>query len=84
MREAFENELSFREREILGQFFSVHGYEKRTLSEIGEQFNMKENTTLKAKDKAFNKLTEICMNDKLGLWRNAYRVVMEYTKKETL
>lgn len=80
LREAFENELSFKEREILGQFVGVYGYEKKTLPEIGEQFNMKENTTLKAKDKVLNKLTEICMNGKLGLWREVYSVVMEYTR----
>lgn len=61
-------------------FFGVYGYEKKTLSEIGEQFNMKENATLKAKDKTLNKLTEICMNGKLGLWREVYSVVMEYTR----
>lgn len=80
LREVFENELSFKEREILGGFFGVYGYEKKTLPEIGEQFNMKENATLKAKDKALNILTEICMNGKLGLWREVYKTIMECSK----
>lgn len=77
MREAFESSLSFKERELLGGFFGAFGYEEKTLAWLGEQFNMKENAALKAKNKALQKLTELCLDGKLGVWRDIYHAVMK-------
>jgi len=81
MREEFENSLSFKERELLGGFFGVFGYEEKTLAELGEQFNMKENAALKAKDKAQRKLAGLCLSGKLGVWQDAYHAVMKSAMK---
>jgi len=62
------NALSYKEREILGGFFGAYGHGEQTLAEIGEMFNMQKNAAQKAKDKALEKLREICMDGDLGYW----------------
>lgn len=79
-QEVFENGLSYKEREILGGFFGVFDYKRKTLAGIGEQFNTKESAALKAKDKALQKLTESCFNGKLGVWQSVFLTVMELTR----
>lgn len=67
--------LSFKERQILGGFFGVYGCPKQTAIELGEEFQMTENALLKAKDKALGKLRLACESGRLGLWREAQRMV---------
>lgn len=76
LKETFESGLSFKEKEILGGCLGVYGYEKKKLSEIGEQFNIKPDAVLKAKEHATKKLANLCMNGKLGNWRAIYAAVM--------
>lgn len=80
VRAVFENELSYKEREILGSFFGVFGINRKTLAEIGEAFNMKESATLKAKAKALQKLTDLCLDGQLGVWDGVLREVMKMTR----
>lgn len=74
------NNLSFKEREILGGFFGVFGYEQRTLSDLGEQFDRTENAAAKAKDKALKKLTDACFNGEIGVWLLARKAIKEAQK----
>lgn len=67
LEKEFEN-LSFKERQILGSFFGVYGYCKQTASEIAVEFQMTENALLKAKNRALQKLQQACHNGKLGIW----------------
>jgi RNA polymerase sigma factor (sigma-70 family) len=76
LRAAFE-ELSFKEREILGGFFGVFGHKKETLAAIGEEFQIKESAALKAKDKALEKLRGICLDGKLGYWMSIRAAIRE-------
>lgn len=62
------DQLSFKERQILGGFFGVFEHPKQTLADLAEEFQMTENALLKAKDKALNKLRLACENGKLGVW----------------
>jgi DNA-directed RNA polymerase specialized sigma subunit len=75
LKEAFNNELSFKEKEILGGYFGVYGYEKKRLSDIGEPFNMKSDAVLKAKDSILKKFAKLCMKGDLGSWRKVYAMV---------
>ena len=70
LEKEFDN-LSFKEREILGGFFGVFGYEQRTLADLGEQFDLTENAAAKAKDNSLNKLTEACFNGEIGVLQSA-------------
>lgn len=74
------NKLSFKEREILGGFFGVFGYEQQTLADLGEQFDLTENAAAKAKDKALKKLTDACLNGEIGVWLSAQKAVREAQK----
>lgn len=76
LRTEFDN-LSFKEREILGGFFGVFGYKQSTLSVLGEQFDLTENAAAKAKDKAIKKLTDACLNGEIGLWLSARKAIKE-------
>lgn len=77
LQAAFET-LSFKEREILGDFFGAYGHEEQTLAEIGEAFQMKENAALKAKDKALDKLRKLCLEGELGRWRSIRTAIREF------
>ena len=76
MEQEFDN-LSFKEREILGGFFGVFGYEQRTLADLGEQFDLTERAAAKAKDKALKKLTDACLNGEIGIWLSARKAIRE-------
>ena len=67
LKTAFHS-LSYKEREILGGFFGAFGHREQTLAEIGEMFNMRKNAAQKAKDKALEKLRDICLSGDLGYW----------------
>ncbi|MDD3833499.1 MAG: sigma-70 family RNA polymerase sigma factor [Oscillospiraceae bacterium] len=78
------NKLSFREREILGGFFGVFGYEQRTLADLGEQFDLTENAAAKAKDKTLKKLTDACFNGEIGIWLSARKAIRETQRDNSL
>lgn len=76
LEKEFDN-LSFKEREILGGFFGAFGHERRTLADLGVQFNLTENAAAKAKDNSLNKLTEACFSGEIGVWLSARKTVRE-------
>ena len=78
------NKLSFREREMLGGFFGVFGYEQRTLADLGEQFDLTENAAAKAKDKAQKKLTDACFSGEIGIWLSARKAIRETQRDNSL
>jgi RNA polymerase sigma factor (sigma-70 family) len=80
LKAVFEDELSFKEREILGGYFGVFGHEKKTLSDIGEPFNMKSGAALKAKNEALKKLTALCRKGEFGSWKTVYAAVMRCSR----
>ena len=79
LEKEFDN-LSFKEREILGGFFGAFGHERRTLADLGVQFNLTENAAAKAKDNSLNKLTEACFSGEIGVWLSARKAVREAQK----
>lgn len=76
--------LSFKEKQILGGFFGVYGYEKHSLSELGEEFDMTENAAAKAKDKALKKLTSACMDGEIGVWYRTRKAIRKAQKEASL
>jgi DNA-directed RNA polymerase specialized sigma subunit len=80
MKQTFEDELSFKEKEILGGYLGIFGHEKRKLSDIGEQFNIKPDAVLKAKDHAVKKLAALCKKGEFGNWRRVYAAVMRCSR----
>ncbi len=76
LEKEFDN-LSFKEREILGGFFGAFGYEQRTLADLGEQFDLTENAAAKAKDNALKKLTDACFNGEIGIWLSARKAIKD-------
>ena len=71
------NGLPFKEQEFVGGFFRVFGREERMLVDIVEDFMIEENAAIKAKDKAFEKLADLCKEGKLGDWRTIYKTVQK-------
>lgn len=69
--------LSFREREILGGRYEVFGYEKRTLSDLAEEFQITEDAVLKAAKRAMDKLRVLCLNGKPQELRRAFSAVFD-------
>jgi len=80
LQAAFES-LSFREREILGGFFGVYGHKEQTLAEIGEAFQIKENSARKSKDRALDKLRKLCEAGELGRWRSIHAAIREFQRE---
>lgn len=76
LEKEFDN-LSFKEREILGGFFGTFGYEQHTLADLGEQFDLTENAAAKAKDRAIRKLTDACFNGEIGIWVSARKAIKD-------
>jgi RNA polymerase sigma factor (sigma-70 family) len=83
LEKEFDN-LSFKEREILGGFFGVFGYEQRILADLGEQFGLTENAAARAKDKALKKLTNACFNGEIGIWLSARKAIKDAQKTKCL
>lgn len=69
--------LSFREREILGGRYEVFGYEKQTLSDLAEEFQITEDAVLKAAIRAMDKLRALCLNGKPQELRRAFSAVFD-------
>lgn len=70
--------LSFKERELLGGSYDVFGHEEQSLTDLGEQFQLRTtNAVIKARDRALKKLAKNCMEGKLGVWKDVYHAVMD-------
>ena len=72
--EEFEK-LTFKEKQILGGFYGVFGYEKQTISDLAEEFQMKENALQKAKDNALEKLSYNCFTGRFEVYRDDVRKI---------
>lgn len=69
--EVFE-QLEERDKYILGHFFGVYGYEKKTLDELAFEEMLSMNGIYKAKEAALQRLREIYRDSDLYIWRRAY------------
>lgn len=69
------DQLSFKERQILGGFFGVFEHPKQTLADLAEEFQMTENALLKAKDKMLGKLRLACESGQFGRWRVVQQMI---------
>lgn len=75
------NKLNFKEKRILGGFYGVFGYEKQTIVDLAEEFQMKENAIQKAKDKAVEKLSYNCFRGRFDIYRQAVSKIRKEQKK---
>jgi len=73
-REMFDA-LPKKDRDILGKFYGIFGFEKTSLKEIGMYHMMKESAVEKAKDRAIKKLEKAYPGSKLQLWKTVYRLM---------
>lgn len=67
--------LSKKDRDILGKFYGVFGFEKTSLKEIGMYHMMKESAVEKAKERAVTKLKKAYPGSRLQIWRNVHRMI---------
>ena len=74
LREMFDV-LPKKDRDILGKFFGIFGFEKTPLKEIGMYHMMKESAVEKAKDRAIKKLEKAYPGSKLQLWKAVHRLM---------
>jgi len=73
-REMFDA-LPKKDRDILGKFYGIFGFEKTSLKEIGMYHMMKESAVEKAKDRAIKKLEKAYPDSKLQLWKSVHRLM---------
>ena len=74
LRELFDT-LPKKDRDILGKFYGVFGFEKTSLKEIGMYHMMKESAVEKAKERAVTKLKKAYPGSRLQIWRNVHRMI---------
>lgn len=74
LREMFDA-LPKKDRDILGKFYGIFGFEKTPLKEIGMYHMMKESAVEKAKDRAIKKLEKAYPGSKLQLWKTVHRLM---------
>ena len=74
LRELFDT-LPKKDRDILGKFYGVFGFEKTSLKEIGMYHMMKESAVEKAKNRAVEKLRETYPGSRLQVWRTVHRMM---------
>lgn len=74
LREMFDA-LPKKDRDILGKFYGIFGFEKTPLKEIGMYHMMKESAVEKAKDRAIKKLEKAYSGSKLQLWKTVHRLM---------
>lgn len=74
LREMFDA-LPKKDRDILGKFYGIFGFEKTELKEIGMYHMMREPAVIKAKDRAIKKLEKAYPGSKLQLWKTVYRMM---------
>lgn len=67
--------LPKKDRDILGKFYGIFGFEKTPLKEIGMYHMMKESAVEKAKDRAIKKLEKAYPGSKLQFWKTIYRLM---------
>ena len=67
--------LPKKDRDILGKFYGVFGFEKTSLKEIGMYHMMKESAVEKAKNRAVEKLRESYPGSRLQVWRTVHRMM---------
>ena len=67
--------LPKKDRDILGKFYGVFGFEKTSLKEIGMYHMMKESAVEKAKEHAVTKLKKAYPGSRLQIWRNVHRMI---------
>ena len=75
------DKLTFKEKQLIGGFYGVFGYEKHTISDLAEEFQMKENALQKAKDNAVEKLSYNCFTGKFDIYRQALAKIRKAKKK---
>ena len=66
------DKLKERDKYILGHFFGVYGYEKKTLDELAFEEMLTINGIYKAKEASLQRLREIYYDSDLYIWRKAY------------
>ena len=71
--EVFE-QLEERDKYILGHFFGVYGYEKKTLDELAFEEMLTMNGIYKAKEASLQRLRAIYRESDLYIWRRAYLI----------
>ena len=74
LREMFDA-LPKKERDILGKFYGIFGFEETELKKIGMYHMMKASAVIKAKDRAIKKLEKAYPGSKLQLWKTVYRMM---------
>ena len=67
--------LPKKDRDILGKFYGIFGFQKTPLKEIGMYHMMKESAVIKAKDRAIKKLEKAYPGSKLQLWKTVHRLM---------
>ena len=67
--------LPKKDRDILGKFYGIFGFEKTPLKEIGMYHMMRESAVEKAKDRAIKKLKNAYPGSKLQLWKTVHRLM---------
>ena len=75
LKELF-NTLSEKDKEILGYYYGVYGYEKINLEDLSLEYMLTVDGVRKARDSAIKKLQKAYPDSKLGIWRYAYKAVM--------
>ena len=66
------DKLEERDKYILGHFFGVYGYEKKTLNELAFEEVLTMNGIYKAKEASLKRLRDIYYDSDLYIWRKAY------------
>ena len=69
------NELSNRDKSILGHSFGVYGYEKYSLDQLGLKEILTTDGVIKARAAALRHVQELYKRSRLQAWRNAHRLL---------
>lgn len=83
MHELFE-ELSAKDKFVLGHTYGLFGEKKYNLDEIGLKLTMRSDGVEKARRAAEKRLKENYRDSKLHLWRIVHRVVMDEAMKGSM
>lgn len=69
------DQLSEKDRSILGHAFGVYGYKKYTLDELGLKEILTVDGVIKARDAALLRLQKLYDGSRLQLWISVYRIL---------
>lgn len=75
------DKLTFKEKQLIGGFYGAFGYEKQIISDLAEEFQMKESALQKAKDNAVEKLSYNCFRGKFVIYRLALAKIRKAKKQ---